>query len=205
MERNRITVGATFVVAGALVLGACSTATETREPSRSVSTTRPARTTTTRPMTSTTTTTKPAPTTTTDRVTTTAPGTTTTTPAETTTTAAVEASTDCPDCPEWATDDDLAYVASMRLMESWYDRNFVTSMSTLLIIDMGQTMCYGLDGSYNGSLDSALRAMKLLYNFKPAEAAVAVVAIEQAVRVYCPKYTDEWIEWAGLTPYDPFE
>ena len=48
--------------------------------------------------------------------------------------------------------------------------------------------------------------MQIIYGFPSGpQAFVVVAAIEQAVRVYCPKYTDEWIEWAGTEPYDPFE
>ena len=144
-------------------------------------------------------------TTTTTEVTTTTAATTTSLATTTTPTVAEDPTTACADCPDWATEEDRHYVASMRAVESWYSRNFVTSMTALEIIDMGQTQCIGMDGSYNGIIDAGLAATMLLYGVEPGEGgAAAISTIEQAIRVYCPKHVPTWTEWAGTEPIDPF-
>jgi hypothetical protein len=186
-----------LVVAGAVALAACGMGDEAAEDistSSSVTSTQ---------VETTTTTTVAQATTTVVRTTTPAFETTTTVAR---TTATVDPSTECPDCPEGASEDDRSYVASMRLVESWYDSNFVTSMSAFEVMEIGRTVCVGLAGSFNGSLDVALIVVTGLHEVEPGSGTgVAVAAIEQAVRVDCPKFTDDWIEWAGAEPYDPFE
>ncbi len=133
--------------------------------------------------------------------------TTTTTVATTTTTETLDATSGCPDCPEWATDEDIEYVSAMRLISSGESNkpNYVSRLSDFEVIDMGQTICIGLDGSYNGEFDLALEAQMIIYDIPPgAGAGMAVSAMEQAVRIYCPEYAQAWRQWAGRDPSDPF-
>ena len=160
-----------------------------------------------------------APTTTTQQsTTTTLPPTTTTEPSTTTTTSTTVAETttttattvgspgpECSDCPGWATGEDVEYVASMRLLASLYGSSFVTSMTAFDIIDMGQTVCSGLDGSYGGSFDNALAALLIIYSPSQSNVGLAISAMEQSARLYCAKYSGTWKSWAGSDPGDPFE
>jgi len=93
----------------------------------------------------------------------------------------------------------------MRLIASSYSQNFVTSMTAFEVLDMGQTICVGLDGSYDSDFDTAFSALLIIYSPPPESVGVAIAAMEQAVRIYCPRYTSTWKTWAGREPRDPFE